>query len=123
MPHKCAHCKKIIEDGSPQLMTGCECGSKVFLYLRKDYAQGEEDAVKILEKQEVPEEDVEKIASRQIREGEIVTLDIENILQYGDGEFVLDLHSLMKGDPVVVKEKGVYYIDIQHAMQKREPGN
>lgn len=122
MPHKCAHCGEIIEKGSPQLMTGCMCGSRVFLYLRPDYKGSREETQRFLEKQSVDESNI-KVIEDEFREkldsGETVTFDIENILQVGEGRFILDLHSLLKGEPIVVKEKGVYYIDLQYAMKRK----
>ena len=37
MPHKCTHCEKIFEDGSPEILKGCPaCGGKKFLYVREE---------------------------------------------------------------------------------------
>jgi predicted nucleic acid-binding Zn-ribbon protein len=122
MPHKCAHCGRIIEGGSPQLLTGCDCGSKVFLYLRQDYKDSREKTVEFLDKQKIDKKHLEWLNEEfeeKLKEGETVSLDIENILQLGRGRFILDLHSLLKGEPIVVKEKGVYYIDLEYAMRKK----
>ncbi|HHQ45107.1 MAG TPA: hypothetical protein ENN13_03115 [Candidatus Altiarchaeales archaeon] len=123
MPHKCTHCERIIEDGSPELLTGCKCGSRVFLYLRGDYKDTREETLDFLEKQKIDGEHIDAVEEEfreKIRRGETVSLDIENILQVGDGKYFLDLHSLLKGDPVIIKEDGVYYIDLQYAMKKRK---
>lgn len=34
MSHKCVRCTTIFPNNSPELMRGCTCGSRVFLYLR-----------------------------------------------------------------------------------------
>jgi len=36
MPHKCVKCAKYFADGSPQLMKGCPCGGRVFLFIRPE---------------------------------------------------------------------------------------
>ncbi len=34
MPHKCVRCTTVYPNNSPELMRGCSCGSRVFLFLR-----------------------------------------------------------------------------------------
>ena len=37
MPYRCVHCSKIYEDGSEQVLKGCDsCGRKFFFYIRKE---------------------------------------------------------------------------------------
>ncbi len=36
MPHKCVKCAKYFADGSPELMKGCPCGGRVFLFIRPE---------------------------------------------------------------------------------------
>ncbi|MBD3261562.1 MAG: hypothetical protein GF334_07770 [Candidatus Altiarchaeales archaeon] len=122
MPHKCAYCSKIIKDSDPQLMAGCECGSRVFLYLRGDYKDSVEDTIDFLKEKKLNHQEKKWIETEfedRLKAGDVISLDIENILQLSDGKFILDLHSLMKGEPVVIKEEGVYYIDLQYAMRKK----
>ena len=35
MPHKCVKCEKVYDDDLPEMTTGCACGSKVFMFVRK----------------------------------------------------------------------------------------
>ena len=58
MPHKCARCSNIYEDKADELLNGCGCGSRVFLYLRADYAGSKQETIKVLEKEEVSESDL-----------------------------------------------------------------
>ncbi|MBI5225609.1 hypothetical protein HY994_00020 [Candidatus Micrarchaeota archaeon] len=39
MPHKCVRCSTVYPNNSPELMRGCSCGSRVFLFLRDPNAQ------------------------------------------------------------------------------------
>jgi predicted nucleic acid-binding Zn-ribbon protein len=124
MPHKCARCGRIYEDGSVQLISGCDCGSRVFLYLRADYAGSREETIRVLEERELtgPEVDWidEEFRDRLTREEKTISLDIENVLRVEEGKYRLDLQSLMRGEPIVIKARnGVYYIDIPYAMRKK----
>jgi uncharacterized protein len=125
MPHKCARCSSIYEDGSSQLKDGCSCGSKVFLYLRADFAGTKEKTMEVLREKEISQKDLdwldEQFSDRLKKQGrKTVSLDLENVLRVDEGKFNLDLQSLMRGEPVVIKaEEGVYYIDIAYAMKPK----
>lgn len=125
MPHKCARCSRIYEDKAPELADGCGCGSKVFLYLRADYAGTKEETIKVLEERQITDSDRkwldEEFRDRLKESGKTVSLDIENVLRIDEGKFQLDLQSLMRGEPVVIKAaEGVYYIDIQYGMKPKK---
>ena len=36
MPHQCTKCGKVYPDASQELLSGCNCGSKFFYYIRKE---------------------------------------------------------------------------------------
>ncbi|MFH1106439.1 MAG: Zn-ribbon containing protein [Candidatus Micrarchaeota archaeon] len=36
MPHKCVKCSAVYGDRAGQLLAGCGCGSRIFLFLRED---------------------------------------------------------------------------------------
>ena len=124
MPHKCARCAIIYDDGSPQLSTGCDCGSRVFLYLRPDYAGTKEETIEVLKENKLTEKDVEWLDTQfkdKLEKKQTVSLDIENVLRTGEGKFHINVHSLMRGDTIVIKAgEGVYYIDIQHGMRPKK---
>ncbi|MCX6695502.1 MAG: Zn-ribbon containing protein [Candidatus Altiarchaeota archaeon] len=125
MPHKCTRCSRIYDDKAEELVTsGCECGSRVFLYLRPDYAGTKEKTVEFLKEHELPRQDLEWLDrefNRKLEvENTIITLDVENVTRIGEGKFELNLKSLMSGEPIVIKAKdGVYYIDIEYAMKPK----
>jgi len=124
MPHKCARCSKIYEDKAPELIDGCGCGSKVFLYLRGDYAGSREETIRVLKDKQITEGDLKwldkEFGGRLKRDEKAISLDIENVLRLDEGKFRLDLQSLMRGEPVVIKAaEGVYYIDIQYGMKPK----
>lgn len=113
MPHKCVRCGKIFSNTSKELLSGCECGSRVFIFLRGDKAPDE-----------LSEQSPEAVKNFSWLENELsflardkpVSVDVdsvENLRIIERGSYELDLASLMKGDPLVVKsDHGVYYIKI-----------
>ncbi|ODS39677.1 hypothetical protein BEH94_00065 [Candidatus Altiarchaeales archaeon WOR_SM1_SCG] len=55
------------------------------------------------------------------KEDKPVYFDIETVQRLEEGEFKLDVASLMSGKPYVVKaEEGVYYIHVPSAMKKKK---
>jgi uncharacterized protein len=124
MPHKCARCASIYEDKAKELAEGCGCGSRVFLYLRSDYAGSMEKTIEVLKKEQVAERDLEwldaQFGKKATDEVKTVSLDIENVLRIDEGKYELDLKRLMRGEPVVIKAaEGVYYIDIGYGMKSK----
>jgi predicted nucleic acid-binding Zn-ribbon protein len=96
MPHKCARCERIYDSTSKELLQGCPCGSRLFLFLR------------------------DKFGDRMAKKGTI-RLDVENMTRLEEGKFTLDVASLMSGKPIVVRaDEGVYYIDIPYAMKPKK---
>jgi len=123
MPHKCARCGTIYDDNSPELIDGCSCGARVFLYLKEGPGRSEEDTIRELEIKEIGGEDLKRL-DREFgmdleKTGRTIHLDLENLHQIDKGRYRIDIKSLMKGDPLIMKVgDGVYYIDIIDAMSK-----
>lgn len=104
MPHKCIRCGKVFENGSKELMSGCDCGSRVFIFLK----EGQKiDLKKLiwLEKELEPLSHDKPVS---------IDLDaVENIRILETGKYELNIKSLMQGDPLIVKsDKGIYYIKL-----------
>ncbi len=123
MPHKCARCGTIYDDNSPELINGCSCGARVFLYLKERPGRSEEDTIEELKIKEIGGEDLKRL-DREFgmdleKTGRTIHLDLENLHQIDKGRYRIDIKSLMKGDPLIMKVgDGVYYIDIIDAMSK-----
>ncbi|MEW5955271.1 MAG: Zn-ribbon containing protein [Candidatus Micrarchaeota archaeon] len=110
MPHKCVRCGKAFPDASQELIKGCECGSRIFLYLRNGQpapaVEGED--LKWLE-EELLELSREKPVS-------IEPDAVENIRMLGQGTYELNVGAIMKGEPIVIKaHNGVYFIKMPAA--------
>jgi len=116
MPHQCVKCKRVYEDGSKTLLTGCECGGKFFFFFKKDEVK--EEIKKLTPKQVTEiEEDVKEIIGPQIEDKPVV-LDFESVRISEPGKFEIDLVNLFKGKPVIYKVKeGKYVIDIASTFQ------
>jgi len=106
MPHRCIRCGKHYEDNAIELIRGCGCGARLFLYMKK-----QEDLQKIGNTNWI-EKELKSIADRC--EQKPLSLEIENVRLLEKGVFELNLKSLiLNRDPVVVKDSyGVYYVKL-----------
>lgn len=117
MPHKCARCDRVYSDTATELISGCACGSRVFLFMK-----GKDEEFK---DQKLATEDLDWIEKRlktnqERGKDKTLHLDVENLLRVEKGKYRLNIASLMKGDPLVIKARdGVYYIDIPYSMKQK----
>lgn len=141
MPHKCIRCGKVFADNSPQLLKGCECGSRVFIFLRDDQVslkelvesglELDEELKAVAAKKDVKEVDVSGLGWLEeelefLTREKPVSIDleaVENLRILEQGSYEINIASLMKGEPLVVKsEKGVYYIKLPQPKKKEKQG-
>lgn len=119
MPHQCVHCGKIVEVGSREILEGCNsCSGKFFFYIR------DEQVAKMKESKEIPIPEFDKVDKKQIEEdvrailkiedeSKPVILDLESIRILKQGQFEIDIVSLMNRRPIIFKlQEGKYLIDI-----------
>ncbi len=120
MPHQCVRCGKIYEDNSKNILTGCECGSKLFFYVKKSKLKKAEEFNENLSEQEKIqiEKDIYDLIGKEIEsEDKPVILDFESIAVTKPGKYELDLVQLFKGEPVVIKlQEGKYFIDLKSSL-------
>ncbi len=118
-------CGIVYEEGSDEILNGCECGNRLFFYFRKI---SDEEASKL--KSEKKLEEVEGLKGIiGIKDGEPVIdkgNDIWNIKVKDDGVFEIDIISLMMKEPVIVAgEEGRYLVSLPSIFQgldkKKEP--
>lgn len=115
--NQCVHCGKLYENASPELLAGCDCGSKFFFFIK-------DEQYNKLKSQEIPEPVLEFKDKKQvesdvremigIKEEEPVILDLESVKVVGPGKFVIDVVNLFRKDrPIIYKlEEGKYIIDL-----------
>jgi len=123
MSHQCVHCGKMYEDASASLLTGCECGSHFFFFIKKE--QIEELQRKTIELEGLDKAKVEKDVREMIgleEEQEVpVILDLESVRVTGPGKFEIDVVNLFsKKRPLIYKlEEGKYIIDLASAFRQK----
>jgi uncharacterized protein len=126
MPHQCVRCSKLYEEGSPQILTGCDCGSKLFYYVRKDQLdmiRKDRSTLSLSddEKKKI-EDDIYQIIGHEVDRNIPVILDIESVKVIKPGSFELDLVNLFnKKQPLVYRlEEGKYVVDLVNSLYRSQ---
>ncbi len=109
--HKCLRCGKVYDDDAPELVNGCSCGSKYFLYYKSPHYLGgkSKEEIKKIEK------DILRIieSDKTIPHDKIVVFDIESIIVPEHGKYLINLEKLFKEKAIVFKiDEGKYIIDL-----------
>ena len=123
MPHQCVRCNTFYDDGATEIIKGCNCGGKLFFYIKKEKleeAQKIAEEVKLTpnEKEQI-EKDVFELVGSEIDRDEPVVLDLEAIRILQPGKYELDLVHLFRGEPLIFKlEEGKYMIDLVESFKK-----
>ncbi len=123
MPHQCVRCGTIHDDGASEILKGCSCGGRAFLYIRPEKLK---QAKKIIDSSKLTEEDKEQIEKDvfdlvgcDIDKDKPVVLDLEAIRILKPGKYELDLVHLFKGEPLIFKlEEGKYMIDVVESFKR-----
>jgi len=123
MPHQCVRCNAIFEDGSQQILRGCDCGARLFFYIKKKNLEEGKLLVTNLSEEEKKhiEKDVAEIVNiKQEDPDRPVVLDIEAIRVLKPGKYELDLVHLFKKDPMIIKlDEGKYVIDLPQVFKMK----
>ena len=123
MPHQCVRCNTFYKDGSTEILKGCNCGGKLFFFIKQEKL----DEVKKMHKsinltnkdKEQIEKDIFDLVGSEIDKDTPVVLDIEAIKVLKPGQYELDLVHLFKKEPLIFKlEDGKYMIDIVESFEK-----
>jgi len=125
MPYKCVHCSKLYDDGSEEVLSGCnDCGRKFFFYIRKDQLEKikakEESELELSSSEKVQiEKDVREISGFEDEEAPVF-LDFESVKVVKPGKYLVDLGNLFSMDkPRVYKlEDGKYIVDLSKIRQQ-----
>ncbi len=117
MPNQCVKCNKFFDDGSNQLLKGCDnCGGKFFFYIKKNELETAKKITQNLsndDKQQIVQ-DVFGIIGNDYDNSMPVFLDFESIRVISPGKYELDIVNLFKGKPVIYRiEDGKYIIDLK----------
>jgi predicted nucleic acid-binding Zn-ribbon protein len=102
-------------------MDGCVCGSKLFLYLRTPRLE--------VKRSQLPknlnglESEIRKILGGRTNPDQPISISIENLRLGRDGVYIINLQSILRGDPIVLKDgMGVYFIDLKAMLKSRGAG-
>lgn len=123
MPHQCVRCGKLYDDGASEVLDSCDCGSKLFYYIRQEKLKEIQAATHSLsdeEKKQIEDDVFDIIGDKPENLEETVILDLESIRALKPGQFELDLVSLFnKKNPVVFKTgDGKYMIDVASTFRR-----
>lgn len=123
MPHQCVRCSKFHDDGAKAILEGCDCGGKLFFFIKKDKLEKikKEQSIKKLSKAEKKqiEKDVFDLVGSDIEKDHPVVLDFESIRIMKPGQYEIDLVQIFKGDPLIFKlDEGKYVIDLVESFKK-----
>ena len=120
MVYKCVHCSKHFEDGSSNVLTGCDnCRGKFFFYIKKEqYEKIKENEKELnidlttVEKKQI-EKDIREIAGIEDEETPVF-LDFESVKILKPGKYIVDLGNLFAiNKPRIYKlEEGKYIVDL-----------
>lgn len=127
MPHQCVRCGALYNDGDSHILTGCDCGSKLFYYINsKKLERLKQEKQPVLEmsieERKKVEKDIYDIIGDEIDTNMPVVLDIESVNVLREGSFELDLVQLFnKKNPLVYRlEEGKYMIDLANSFKRRK---
>ncbi|MBT3304005.1 hypothetical protein HN592_01760 [Candidatus Woesearchaeota archaeon] len=123
MPHQCVRCNNFYDDGDKAILTGCSCGGKLFFYIKKEKLEKlkkQEFAEKLSEEQKTElEKDVFDLVGQDWNKDDPVILDFESVRVLQPGKYELDLVSLFKKQPLIVKlSEGKYMIDLPNTFKE-----
>ncbi len=112
--HKCLKCGERFEEDNVPVVSGCSCGGRMFLLVRSEEDEDraeeiyEELSEKIEEIKELPEAPLEKKAdevSEQKVEKSESKFGIETINVKKSGVYEINIEALMKGKPIVIRQR------------------
>jgi predicted nucleic acid-binding Zn-ribbon protein len=121
MRHQCVRCGRIYPSEAKNLMDGCACGSKLFLYLRTPSLR--------IKRSQLPkdldnlEAEIRRVLGERTNPDQPISISIENLRLGRNGVYDIDLDSLLKGDPIILRDSaGVYFIDLRSLLKEQEAG-
>jgi len=121
MPHQCVRCNTIYSDGAQEILKGCNCGARLFFFIKAQHIEEGKELISNLsveEKQHIQQDVAEILNIKEEDPDKPVVLDIEAIRVLKPGKYELDLVHLFKKDPLIIKlEEGKYMIDLAQAFK------
>lgn len=113
MPHKCMNCGETYDEGSDELIDGCECGSSLFIFEKQqdDLSDQEREEVKS-EFKEIDREDFEEKENIKFK------FDLDSIIVEEEGVYTINVSKLLEEVPLVIRKmEGVYHLHLPSAFE------
>lgn len=117
MPYKCMNCGKIYEDNSKEILTGCSCGSNLFIF-KENF---EEKTKK--EKKETTVKEIDSFI-KSLSSGvkakfkPIIKFDLDSIKVVENGVYKINLKKLLNEPLIVEIKEGKYFIHLASLFKK-----
>ena len=113
--HQCLKCKKLFENEEVPIVNGCECGSRLFLFIKnpkdieraQQYRKQLEERIEQIEQEKKSEQRRKTKGQRPKAKGKF---GIETIKVHDIGVYYINIDALMKGAPIIVLSKSGSYI-------------
>lgn len=116
MPHRCTKCGKVYQKGAKEILEGCECGNRLFMFFRK-ITDEEAEALKGKDTKEIIDKKLVKSLGKETKEPRTDN-EIWNV-KAEDGVYEIDVASLMMKEPVIVAgDEGRYILSLSSAFKK-----
>ena len=116
MPHQCLRCNKIYENTANEIIKGCSCGNKSFLFMKKMPEKQIEIEIST-EKKEMILKEIEENTNKFNLESPIV-IEVGSIDVISPGKYRIDINKLMKKEeekvPVYKIGDGTFFVDIDY---------
>lgn len=126
MPNKCTKCGKLHSDEAPYLLTtGCDaCGGRFFFFVREESVPQAEAEISHISKKEMKEIELDirdMLPEEPSKKNETVVLDIEAIRVIKPGKYRINVDTLFRQKPIIVKVgTGKYEIDLSTIQAKHK---
>ncbi len=115
MPHQCLKCDKVFDNTDDAIIRGCpNCGSKLFLYIKKIPDKQEDAELSKVQKDLILKE-AENFVDLKESDGPIF-FKLENIRILAPGKYEIDVNQLLKKNkPLIYRvQDGTYLIDLNY---------
>ncbi|MDD4137767.1 MAG: Zn-ribbon domain-containing protein [Methanoregula sp.] len=124
MPHKCTKCGREYNDGSTEILKGCEsCGNKKFLYVKE--AELNRDVLEEKTIDEIADESEQEVLEVvEPKKKQVEMYDrVETIRIVSPGSYELNLEKMAQSDERIVSvgKEGSYIIDLMSMAKEEEP--
>ena len=104
MSHKCVRCGKVYEDKDSSLLSGCECGSVFFMFMKTA------EEAKYIEEIEIELNQKETSLEKELKKGIHKKFGIETVKSDKEGIYEINIDALLKRKPLIILEKGKTYV-------------